>query len=327
MSKEGYRHQDVGQRVAQIQAVLARRCASIGELQQHLLRAGWQKGVAQWGVIGHQGQWAAVAGFDGSMPEETRPIQRTMSSEIGDVKFAHRASSSNLSASNATTDEERFPFNTTDPKRFKNRLDDTPRTKAEKDTVNVLVRRGPGGGIFLDDPQFLAEWSVTAIALIRRQLRRASNGSYLLPYENIWRQDEVSNDGATTRALPQWVSKVHIFPLPAIEYTPTTSKQDDDQNQPKLNVSDLSLMASEVDALLNVMEEVMEIQKRRRLEKLQSPNWIRRNWYVLGTIVPSVGFFGYRLVKSGFGKDFVKDIVQRFMAFFNERVREPMVAM
>ena len=58
-SERGYCHQDVGGRVSQIQAVLARRCASVGELQMHLLRAGWQRGVAQWGVVG-QGQVSAL---------------------------------------------------------------------------------------------------------------------------------------------------------------------------------------------------------------------------------------------------------------------------
>jgi hypothetical protein len=48
-SAQGYNHQEVGRKVSQIQAVLARRCAAVGELQQHLLRAGWHRGVAQWG--------------------------------------------------------------------------------------------------------------------------------------------------------------------------------------------------------------------------------------------------------------------------------------
>lgn len=46
----------MGQKISQIQAVLARRCATIGELQEHLLRAGWRRGVAQWGVLGQGGQ-------------------------------------------------------------------------------------------------------------------------------------------------------------------------------------------------------------------------------------------------------------------------------
>jgi hypothetical protein len=48
-STQGYNHQEIGRKVSQIQAVLARRCAAVGELQQHLLRAGWHRGVAQWG--------------------------------------------------------------------------------------------------------------------------------------------------------------------------------------------------------------------------------------------------------------------------------------
>jgi hypothetical protein len=48
-SAQGYNHQEIGRKVSQIQAVLARRCAAVGELQQHLLRAGWHRGVAQWG--------------------------------------------------------------------------------------------------------------------------------------------------------------------------------------------------------------------------------------------------------------------------------------
>ena len=47
-----YDHAKIGQKVAQIQAVLARRLSSIGELQQHLLRSGWQRGVASWGFLG-----------------------------------------------------------------------------------------------------------------------------------------------------------------------------------------------------------------------------------------------------------------------------------
>ena len=48
--------------MSQIQAVLARRCAVIGEIQQQLLRANWQKGVAEWGMLGGGvgGEWTSV---------------------------------------------------------------------------------------------------------------------------------------------------------------------------------------------------------------------------------------------------------------------------
>ena len=51
-SPGGYNHQNVGIKVSQIQAVLARRCENAGELQQQLLKANWNYGVAQWGVLG-----------------------------------------------------------------------------------------------------------------------------------------------------------------------------------------------------------------------------------------------------------------------------------
>ena len=51
-----------GQKVSQIQALLARRCAVIGEIQQHIMRAHWQKGVAGWGMLGCGigGEWTSV---------------------------------------------------------------------------------------------------------------------------------------------------------------------------------------------------------------------------------------------------------------------------
>ena len=55
-------HLAAGKKVSQIQVVLARRCAVIGELQQHLWRASWQKGVAGWGMLGGGvgGEWTSV---------------------------------------------------------------------------------------------------------------------------------------------------------------------------------------------------------------------------------------------------------------------------
>ena len=69
--KEGYTtsppppHLAAGKKVSQIQVVLARRCAVIGELQQHLWRASWQKGVAGWGMLGGGvgGEWTSVVRF------------------------------------------------------------------------------------------------------------------------------------------------------------------------------------------------------------------------------------------------------------------------
>lgn len=70
-SPGGYNHSHTGQKVAQIQAVLARRCAVIGELQQHLLRAGWQRGVAQWGVLGKCDHYLRLSGCYSEMIRRT----------------------------------------------------------------------------------------------------------------------------------------------------------------------------------------------------------------------------------------------------------------
>jgi len=61
-SEIGYSPHLPGKKVSQLQAVLARRCAVIGELQQHLWRANWRKGVAEWGMLGGGvgGEWASV---------------------------------------------------------------------------------------------------------------------------------------------------------------------------------------------------------------------------------------------------------------------------
>lgn len=118
MTKEGYNHNAVGQRVSQIQAVLARRCAAIGELQQHLLRAGWQKGVAQWGVLGQGGQWANVAGADGAIPNaqeqsttsrQEKLQQARSSSSSRRFSTAHGMEAMHLPESSYTEDQHHLP--------------------------------------------------------------------------------------------------------------------------------------------------------------------------------------------------------------------------
>ena len=68
-----------GKRVSRIQAVLARRCAVIGELQQHLWRASWQKGVAAWGMLGGGvgGEWTSVVGEFGHVVDNDDSFSRS----------------------------------------------------------------------------------------------------------------------------------------------------------------------------------------------------------------------------------------------------------
>jgi len=71
ISAEGHSPYEAARKMSQIQAVLARRCASIGEIQQHLWRATWTKGVANWGMLGTLtgGEWVSVVGGDGEMDD------------------------------------------------------------------------------------------------------------------------------------------------------------------------------------------------------------------------------------------------------------------
>ena len=60
----------------------------------------------------------------------------------------------------------------------------SPRTTSQQEQLyygNVFVQAGHGGQIVLNDPA-LVEWSVDAIALVRRQLFRAANGNIPLPF-------------------------------------------------------------------------------------------------------------------------------------------------
>jgi len=326
-SPGGYNHRHIGQKVAQIQAVLARRCAVIGELQQHLLRAGWQRGVAQWGVLGHGGQWAAVAGFDGSMNDEspsrgTRTMTPVASADI----FTE-----NAMVGRSTPKENReIVYNTpADPKI--GLQDKEPTTDASgKATANIFVRRRHGGGLFVDDPAFLAEWSVEAIALVRRLLTRAANGMVTIPYESNWRnelQEEKNEDGqvildaeAGGRLLPLWATEKKMF-------SPESSdgaKYQEERSE--LIISDLPLMCEEVSELLTAIEEIMETQRQRRLDKLRQPGWLRRNWYVMAMSGPPVLYILYKMLRRDYLKELIRLVKGKISEFYKERLREPIVA-
>jgi len=203
-SRNGYNHQVIGQKVAQIQAVLARRCAAIGELQQHLLRAGWQRGVAQWGVLGQGGQWATVQGthvmteYTAAVAEESQrrqPVNLSSDDSPG-------AREKNLTESMESSSIDALPvrplqhIGLVDQQEHRKRKDHTQAKRSSSDRktwhqqkgyyASVFVRNENNGKIHMDDAA-LAEWSVDAMALIRNLLKRASNGKVALPYEDNWR--------------------------------------------------------------------------------------------------------------------------------------------
>ena len=80
---------EAARKMSQIQAVLARRCASIGEIQQQLWRADWQKGVANWGMLGTLtgGEWVSVVGGDGGTMDDMGFSKRATSKGMRSIQI------------------------------------------------------------------------------------------------------------------------------------------------------------------------------------------------------------------------------------------------
>ena len=338
----------MGQKVAQIQAVLTRRCSAIGELQQHLLRAGWQQGVAQWGVLGHGGgEWAAVAGFDRAnnntnlmndsfiMEKSQHPLPKPSSWEFSMTAKGSSSAGGTRRLSSEVGDMRPDPA----VRRRLHRL--PPNKKGRHDhrrSSKVFVHMNDGGGLFVEDRGFLAEWSVEAMALIRKHLYRAGNGLVILPFESNWltsseREHEEEDGGGTLVSIPDPGPFQSSLPAWASEVVKTERETADPdspmQEEPRkeLTVSNLPLLAAEVEALLDVLEEIMAMQRRRRLDHLRSPYWFRRHWYVVATSVPALGSFFLWMARQGRGKRLVRSFLHGVSSFLKERLRDPVISM
>ena len=333
-SKNGYNHQSVGRKVSQIQAVLARRCSAIGELQEHILKAGWQRGVAQWGVLGQGGQWAPVAGFDGTMdspeynPRDGAAVGHPVQS-IPPPEPLYRRFSTDIGMQY-------------DPPPPSESLRDTNHSSPTRVMTNVLVQRRDGGGIFVEDPSNLADWSVQAIGLVRRQLLRAANGQLELPFLENWLNDQFEDEEGpilisqpeeyNMRDLPRWAAKNVEPPSPfyagglGSEETGEPSALRNGAS-PETKITNLPLMVDEVSELLNIMEDVMEIQRERRLEKLRPPTWFRRNWYIVATVLPSSLLLVTEVVRKGQTKALLQTAIHTVTSFVKEHLVDPVVAM
>eukprot|EP00522_Entomoneis_paludosa_P003868 CAMPEP_0172466968 /NCGR_PEP_ID=MMETSP1065-20121228/57588_1 /TAXON_ID=265537 /ORGANISM="Amphiprora paludosa, Strain CCMP125" /LENGTH=1115 /DNA_ID=CAMNT_0013223959 /DNA_START=84 /DNA_END=3431 /DNA_ORIENTATION=+ len=375
----GYNHRRVGKRVAQIQAVLARRCAAIGELQQHLLRAGWQKGVAQWGVLGQGGHWATVAGFDGSIKPGDEliphaPTERHLYDDDDETDeeapiiepTVHRVSPASshllrgmsdrklrisqvLSAGELPEIEavpEDGPLEIPDlphgDSRIGGALSNSHENMKKTDGADVFVKKRDGGGTFVDDPAYLGQWSVDAIALVRQQLFRASNGTVGLPYASNWVLDDVvgrnEEQEDENMIVPPGQEPKTVLPLWAVDtgsyWAESGSKggggsvEDEEEGtelppqKQNVMIGDLPMMSEEVEELLYIMEEMMEIQRERRLDRLRPPSWWRRNWYVLATSVP----LSVWLVRHGRLRYLISSIIRSVKFFIVERIQGPMSA-
>jgi len=288
-------------------------------------------------VLGQGEQWAAVAGFDGSVMVEDNPSNvNTNRSNHGDNDKTPTKMRSDHGFSIPTS----APPST--PRMVRRRLPN----RQDSSAANVMVKKNPGGGIFVDDPSFLTEWSVEAIALVRRQLTRAARGAFAIPYEENWIEDEFhslldenAGDDDQERLivqpqkedsgdedvmmLPVWVSEVGG----SATVNGDLAASDGSAEVPGLVVTDLPLMVDEVSELLYKMEDIMMAQRRRRLDLLQPPGWLRRNWYIMAGVAPPVSYILIKMMYNGYGKSAVKFLVERISTFFRERVKEPVVAM
>jgi hypothetical protein len=198
-------------------------------------------------------------------------------------------------------------------------------------TASIHVQNSKDGGLFVDDPAFLAEWSVEAIALVRRLLKNASGGRIPIPHEENWAPNrgmmlgdlggalivtDDSNDDDMVIPLPAWVSDGSL--TPGLDLSTATV-----ENGQGLVVTNLPLLVEEVSDLLTVMEDILDIQRRRRLDKFRPPPWLRRNWFVIATLAPPISYFLHK-VSPG---ETVALVVQKIRDFFRDHLKEPVVAM
>jgi hypothetical protein len=293
-------------------------------------------------VLGQGGHWAPVTGFDGVMPDigdvenvGTSVVHQheAFSPEMSIYKVPKFPATENLDSTDSipemstTTKHRRLSSDVRDTTNvFPSHIasnDSLPYERRATSQAHVFVGKKHGGGIYVDDPAFLAEWSVDAMKLTRKQLRRAGNGRVMIPFESNWM------DGAHVKRLhleiPLWASQSASHHL-------SNRSSDDDVHSPlnepqKCTITDLPLMTAEVSAILDVMEEVMEIQRFRRLEQLRAPTWLRSNWYVVATVAPVLTMFLRRLSIKGYGREVIQFFVERVVSFFRERVVDPVAAM
>ena len=462
----GYDHSEmVGRRVSQIQAVLARRLSAIGELQHHLLRAGWQRGVADWGFLGEGGNWAAVDGTDGRMGDDEDDSSQHSTDdelyhdEVDDIEAFHDSlneqqnhphddsihlfaeSSDDLHATHAADNANRASIQPLDlhgqrnlhknnhcyrllrrdfsENEFGMSFDFSPppvpaplsasgkvssrmyEERGKKQTslyyANLNVRKR-GGGHIQKDEQALAEWSIDALALIRSQLIRAANGKLQLPFSENWPFEHATGGNASVVAeesvtqishqngMPAWAgikyvggnnnnsthsskartrmeSRGSCFSITesadatgnasgvGMDLLESHSGEEDSKGHPPqftmkkrspssqrsiastkeraiVGISNLPLMTNEISGILDVMEDIMDIQRARRLEKLKPPAWWRRNWFLIVLGPPSLGYFLYNnLLGKGQTWNLVKFAAVKMMDFAREHVVLPCVAL
>lgn len=92
-------------------------------------------------------------------------------------------------------------------------------------------------------------------------------------------------------------------------------------------ISDIKLMADEVNGIVNSMELYMGIQRKRRLDKLKPPSRISREWYIAALAIPVTGYLAYKLSQDNAGSKLAAEVYAKICTFFAEHVSEPLESM
>ena len=260
--------------MGQIQAVLARRCASVGEIQQHIWRATWTKGVANWGMLGslNGGEWVSVVGGDGGMDDMGFSKRRGAKGKMSSINIFDHPS-----------------------------------------LIGTNVTNAPGGRIVIDkDAQ--VTWSIDAMRVIRDQLYRASLRVQALPHASNWPREQQhfsgdENDSANNDVadLPVWANVTSVGDDAVHDAVESEGAVQQNEANCRMTtsttvISDLPKMSEEVASLLEAIEINLYEQRKRRLERLKPPSRWRRNWYWFAIGVPATLYIGHKLTKERGGK-------------------------
>lgn len=189
--------------------------------------------------------------------------------------------------------------------------------------MDVVVDNRKGGRIISNDPA-LAAWSVDAIRIVRDQLYKAGDEHSPLPHFENWSSEKTefrkhSSDDSNGNFLPRWARRVK-------DLSKRTMKDFHDEgfDFENIAISNLSLMAVEVQGLLESMASQLQRQRDRRLEKLRPALRVRRHWYVIAAGAPFIGYASYCLVKDSWGITASKQIISNITDFWKEHVAEPL---
>lgn len=299
-SEKGYSPYSAGKKVSQIQAVLARRCAVIGEIQQHLWRANWQRGVAEWGMLG--GDWAAVMLEHGDMTTD-----------------AAAASAAAAAGGGGQT--------TPSPQKKPKRL--TMKIFNHSSFVGGNVSNSRGGQILVDEGA-LTTWSIDGVKVVRDQLYRAGLTGAKLPFYENW-PNEIrhfngdSSGGNDEIDHPAWATKELVKAV--VDDNNVTSSSNETSHLPTSSspvvITNLPGMADEVSALLQSIEVNLDQQRQRRLNKLRPPSSLRRNWYLIVLGIPAAAYATYHVCKEHGGYYLLKEVLAKIGVFYKEHVSEP----